>query len=716
VHVPDVKATQVDIDPRVLFLHPYNHMEPDAVPVGAVGLVNLLPGKALGRFASEVTSGELAAARVILIDAHWFFPLGILEGMVTALRRVNPSARIVVGGIASAFYAEIFFERYPVDYVLTGDVETVFATLVGHLLAGEEPPPLPGVWSASTPGRSPPDGARIRAAEFDAIDWLTIDWFPSYRATMLALHARYRAQIGDSAPLCYPYLPVTRGCRRACSFCYGSYHDRVFGRGIRMRDPEVLLRDLRAIEAAPELAFVSILFADEGLMAPYAPMLEGKHLQLDAFLYFCGNADPDVLEQVRSGFAGTVNFSVIQAPDLESLPSDPSRAVQQQGLSALVARIDGMERTGARFYHLHAPAAPEVTARDRPGSSIQSDWGIDWEVIRPDMTQLRNGGDEELREQLGQVVAAARSASALHVARLLVPTLRSVLDTKRYREDVFRERDGGDPLATRILRTYRRALHTHRVYGFESVELALRASTTDGEARWARPGDAVDGRCVWTAGVHGFGWEGEVKVDAGGPSAVGPCPTLLAWDEAPIDLAAWPRTIVPVVPVPPGSSRTVRVGGRTEGTDLLLWLEDGGARVEHRLPHGLGLIEAEILAGRSEHWRGPEVAPECEARLWPAHTWPASVCAELRGRPVQAFTPALRLAHLKVEPTHLYLELRGGADVSIALVVFPREPGQRYLGSKRLAFAYRIRRGTMDLGELQRALARALDRADARMG
>jgi hypothetical protein len=710
-----VKADPVDIDPRVLFLHPYNHMEPDAVPVGAVGLVNLLPGKALGRFASEVTPDELRAARVILIDAHWFFPLGILDGMARALRRVNPTARIVVGGIASAFYAEIFFERYAVDYVLTGDVETVFATLIGHLLAGEQPPELPGVWSAAAPGRAPPEGSRIRAAEFDAIDWLTIDWFPSYRKTMLALHARYRAQIGDSAPLCYPYLPVTRGCRRACAFCYGSYHDRVFGRGIRMRDPEVLLRDLRAIEADPELAFVSILFADEGLMAPYAPMLEGKRLELDAFLYFCGNADPEVLEKVRSGFAGTVNFSVIQAPDLEPLPSDPSRAAQQQGLRALVARIDGMERTGARFYHLHAPAAPEVTTRDRPGSPIQSDWGIDWEVIRPDMTRLQEGTADELREQLGQVVSAARSASALHVSRLLVPTLRAILDTKRYREDVFCERDGGDPLATRILRTYRQALHTHRVYGFESVDLSLRSATGQAGPCWARPGAAVEGSCTWTAGIHGFGWEGEARVDAGAPCAIGPCPTLLAWGDTPIDLAEWPRTIVPVVPVASGPRRIVRVGGSTEGTELLLWVEDGDARVEHRLPHGLGLIEAEILTGRSEHWRGPEVVPECEAGLWPAPAWPASVCSEIRGRPAQSLTPALRLVHLKVEPTHLFLELRGGADVSVALVVFPRVAGQPYLGSQRLAFAYRIRRGTMDLGDLQRAFARALQRADARI-
>jgi hypothetical protein len=699
------------MDPRVLLVHPYNHMEPDAVPVGTVGLVNLLPGKALGRFASEVTPDEIRAARVVLIDVHWFFPLAVLAGMADAIRRINPAVKIVVGGIASAFYADVFFERYAVDYVTTGDVEPVFPLLVGHLLAGEEPPPLAGVWSRRGP---PPPGPRIRVPEFDAIDWLTIGWFPTYRSIVHGRHAMYRASQGGSAPLCYPYLPVTRGCRRACEFCYGAYHERVFGRGIRMRAPEVLARDLRAIEADPGLAFVSILFADEGLMEPYAEALAGLGLALDAFLYFCGNATSRVLDQVRSGFAGAVSFSIIQASDLAPLPADPPLEAQSEAQRALVAHLAGMARTGAVIYHVSQPPAPEVLALSTPGSPIQSESGKDWEVVRPNATLLREDEGYGPREQLDDVIAAGRSASAWHIARLLVPTLRAVLDTRDYRDDLFHARDMGDATAARIASEYRESLRGHHVYGFASIELALRGAAAAG---WARPEGEVVGSCAWTAGLNGFGWEGEATVGEEGPAAVGPCPVLRAWDGSPIDLAAWPRTLLPALAVARGPRRTVRVGGMTTGAHLTLWVEDGGARTEHRLPHGLGVIEAEVVAG-GKHVRGREITPDCQRTLWPAPTWPASVREELRARPVEALTAALRLRHFHVEPTHLEIALNGEGGEEIAMVVFPRAAGgaKRYLGTERFAFAYKQSSGSMDLAGLHRSFEEALRRVERRLG
>jgi hypothetical protein len=699
------------MDPSVLFIHPYNHMEPEAVPIGSVGLVNLLPGKALGRYASEVTPDEIRAARVILIDVHWFFPLAILDGMLAAIRRINPGVKVIVGGIASSFYREVFFERYPADYVIAGDVELSLPPLVAHLLAGEAPPPLPNVWTSNGPLVAPRDGvlpARIDAQGFDDVDWLTIDWFPAYREIMLAHHALYRSQIGEAAPLCYPYLPVTRGCRRACEFCYGAYHEQVFGRGIRMRSPEALLRDLARISADPDLRFVSILFADEGLMAPYAPFLADKRFPLDAFLYFCGNADPEVVAQVRSGFAGAVNFSVIQPSDLAPLPSDPPKAEQRAAFAALVKRFEQMDRTGVVFYHIHEPPEPEAAAHDKPGSPIKPDSGTDWAVIRPNSFDLKESYG--LREQLLDVVAAGRCASSLHVVRLLVPTLRPVLDVALYR-DVYRERDGGDPLATRVLATYARGLREKRVYGFEGVRLGLRRADRAG---WARPGAAVEGACSWTLGLNGFGWEATLEVDESGPLAVAPCPTILAWGDEPIDLATWPKAIVPAVAIPRGPRRTVRVGGATEGARLVLWVEDGGARTEHRLEHGIGLIEAEA-ATTQKHVPGRVVSPDADRRIWADRSLPVRIVEELRARPAESLTPALALTYYNITPTCLELELRGEDGLEVAVVVFPREPGMRYLGSPAFAFAYRVAAGTADLGPFQRAFTEALRRAEQRV-
>jgi hypothetical protein len=102
-------------------------------------------------------------------------------------------------------------------------------------------------------------------------------------------------------------------------------------------------------------------------------------------------------------------------------------------------------------------------------------------------------------------------------------------------------------------------------------------------------------------------------------------------------------------------------------------------------------------------------------RLWPDPAWPAAVCGEVRARPSAALTAALRLARVRVEPTHVELEVRGDPDVHVLVVVFPRQEGQRYLGSDRLAFAYRVRAGSHDLRELQRAFAAALARAERRI-
>ncbi len=336
-------------------------------------------------------------------------------------------------------------------------------------------------------------------------------------------------------------------------------------------------------------------------------------------------------------------------------------------------------------------------------------------MIRPDLAALHDTTRDALRDQLDDVVSAARNASALHVARLIVPTLRAVLDPQRYREDAFHARQGGDPIATRLLATFRTAMLEHRVYGFESIRLTLRAAESGGETRWARPGRIVEGACEWTSGVNGFGWEGHALVGGDdSPSTVGPCPTLLAWDEAPIDLFDWPRTIIPVVAIAHGPRRTVRVGGATDGGDLRVWVDDGGVRTEHRLAHGSDVVEKRD-AGRDDPWRGAEVTPDCEKSIWPSSSWPASVAAELRERPVEALTSRLRIAHLKIEPTHVYVELRGDSDVEVGLVIFPRADDQRFLGSRRIAFGYRVREGEIDVTGLQRGLVGALRRVEARI-
>jgi len=87
----------------VLYIHPHNHVSLDSIAAGTVAAINSLPGRALGRYAEEVSPEEVAVAKVVLMDVHYIFPLGILEGLLAALRRINPRARVVLGGITAAF-------------------------------------------------------------------------------------------------------------------------------------------------------------------------------------------------------------------------------------------------------------------------------------------------------------------------------------------------------------------------------------------------------------------------------------------------------------------------------------------------------------------------------------------------------------------------------------------------------------------------------------
>lgn len=130
----------------VLYVHPFNHARPDAIPVGSVAAINRLTHPTVGRYCEELEADEVRAAKVLLLDVHWFFPLAVLSDLTSALRRVNPSAPIVIGGITASFYGGALFERAPVDYIVAGDAEPCLPSLVDHLVAGEAPPPLPNVW------------------------------------------------------------------------------------------------------------------------------------------------------------------------------------------------------------------------------------------------------------------------------------------------------------------------------------------------------------------------------------------------------------------------------------------------------------------------------------------------------------------------------------------------------------------------------------------
>lgn len=393
----------------MLFVHPYNHLMPQVIPVGSIGAVNLLPKRATGRYAHEVTRNDLEKARVILLDLHWFFALPAIEPMIAEYRRVAPQAKIVAGGLTASFYHEIIFDRIDFDYVLIGDVEVSFRTLMDHLLDNELPPSLANVCSQS---ERRPRQERASNRLFNELDWVTIDWFPTLHKEALALHSRRNERHRDWGHA-YPLLPLRRGCARKCEFCYGAFQDEVFGEQVLHRSPERLVEDLSRIQALG-LSFVTLFFGDAAHMGRYLKTLSGRRFSLDAFVFLCGVPDLTVLQGLRDTFDGRVVYSVIQPSDLRGLPRNDTLEGQSEALSELLGRVQSDQRDGAIVWHTSEPEPSAVMARERC-SRVFTSSGVDWNATRPNAQRL--GEQHDLKTQLIEVETAARHASVALLVR-----------------------------------------------------------------------------------------------------------------------------------------------------------------------------------------------------------------------------------------------------------------------------------------------------------
>ncbi len=560
----------------VLFIHPTNHIHPRVLPVGSIAAANSIPHPVLGRYASEVTREEIRAAKVVLMDVHWFLPMGILGGLVGAIRRLNPQAKLVVGGLAASFYGEDFRARYDIDYVVGGHVETALPALIERLLAQETPPALPRVWGAN---QTPEPLRRPSQELFDSLDWITLDWFPTYARYAKGLHDG--AHFDPAAPQmdAWPLLPLTRGCVRDCGFCYGAYQDRVFGAGVRARSPEALIRDLRLLEREPAVRFVSLLFADAVYVRRYLEPLDGQRFDLDAYLYFCGSLTPEELDRTRELFTGQVGFSIIQPADLSPLKRDDPPEDQEAEFDAMLQHIESLDDSGAVVFVIEEPSPALERAHLRPGNVLKTT-GEDWPVVRPDEAALGEG--RGLTQQLSEVEEHARLTSHVHLLRSLVPALAESFkmnDVFLYKPGALADRDL-EALPKRVANLYMRGIFELRRYAIGEVELSWVRSEEaprDG-VDWSPPGLDPGTNVSWQHGLNGPVWSGELQVPEGGPWGVGIVPQMDVPDEEPIAVQGWTRASVPTLTVPPGPARTVRLGGGVREAGIDLWIEDGERR------------------------------------------------------------------------------------------------------------------------------------------
>ncbi len=671
----------------VLFVHPYNHTQPDVIPAGSISAINLLPGPVAGRFAQELGRRDIMAARVILIDVQWFLPLAVLEGMLDAIRGINPDVRIVAGGITAAFFQKDFIDRFPVDYLVTGDVEQALPGLVERLVRGETPPSMPGVWDG---GREPRPPARLTQEQFDALDWLTIDWFPSLRRRVEAVHGTNGGRPGASAGLYFPALPMTRGCFRNCAGCYGDYYGRVFGKGVLTRSPDALTRDLARIAADSSLSFVNLFFSDGKYLDEYAPVLEDAAFDLDANVFFCGAVDRGRIDAVRSGFKGEVVFSVIRPDDLRRVRDDPPAGRVRESFSRMLRHFDALKNTRARIFFINAEPHEDAGAAGRHEGSVDLVNARDWLIKRPTVKALEESGSAG--RLLEELIAAARACACAHFLRSLVlPMREGALKGPLELPTLLTRLDEGisDPFEEKIVNVLIGQVLGHGIYGFDDLRLRWTGrSVREGfGAGWMAAGEDMQGQCAWGAGLNGFSWKGELEI--GGkqahPMALAPLPTLVIHGRPPMDVGAWTRNLVPALEVGAGPRRAIQLGGEAGRDTMRLWLLDREMRREW-------VLDYSALTSIDEGDKPPDATGESffeniAAAPWPDPSWPEALLAWIGEGGTQKIG-GWRVQGSIVRENRLELRLRAGDGYTMLLAVFPREGSGKYICTQRFSIAY----------------------------
>lgn len=178
---------------------------------------------------------EFAAAAVAAKDADVYgfssicssYPLTIR--IANAVKAIRPDRPVLFGGPQASVVDRQTLTAFPsVDFILRGEAEESLPCLLAELAGGQRLEQVPGLTyrAGGRPRRNP----NARPIE-------DLDTLPS-----AAYHLTGELEGARRAP-----LEMGRGCPFACTFC--STND-FFRRNFRLRSPERILRDMRALAVA----------------------------------------------------------------------------------------------------------------------------------------------------------------------------------------------------------------------------------------------------------------------------------------------------------------------------------------------------------------------------------------------------------------------------------------------------------------------------------
>jgi len=364
-----------------VIIHPPSTLAPGANPfaIAPVGVFSLAARALAEGFDVEIVNVPLESAltgkryadvimgleaEVYAVSLHWFVHADGALSTVRLLKTLNPSARVVVGGMTATLFAREVAAS-GVDAVVLGEGEEALLKYLKYALRGVEPEDWSGLYVRA--GRRWIDGGLSSPPSLEGLRYV--------EGLKVMRHAREYLQVGLHGPLAaqqpHFWLALARGCLFDCIYCGGSRegYKLAMGRwGLASRSPALVASELE--ELASMGVRIARLTHDPQILGERwwkAFHREVRERGLDLKVYWESFRLPSkpLLEEASRTFAA---LDVAVSPETAS-EEVRFRAKRYFTNAALEKALAAAEKVGALvevFFLLGLPGETERSALDIP--------------------------------------------------------------------------------------------------------------------------------------------------------------------------------------------------------------------------------------------------------------------------------------------------------------------------------------------------------------
>jgi len=312
----------------ILFIHPKTELLlRENLPMSLPALINRLDRPVVGKFHNEWTPTDVKAARVVVMDVHWYLSLKSAIQLSCRLKEINPDCRIIVGGISASLFSRQLLRDSRIDYIIRGDGEIPLKLLVDAIIHGASLSEIPNVVSREFVS---PQTYALNTSDMDASNYRDISFFPTLERRVLRYHDIYSTPVTFPT---FPYLVVFRGCPLDCPSCCGSVEmqRRLFNRGFVLRSAEKVKEDLVSWGEDPRIKFVNV-FHDflTAIQPAYSEKVLSEQYKLHLSYDLFGLPTKEQLDLLLGAFlGGKIHFCLAQKHSATRELVDISRLIQR---------------------------------------------------------------------------------------------------------------------------------------------------------------------------------------------------------------------------------------------------------------------------------------------------------------------------------------------------------------------------------------------------